>query len=150
MATEQERNRALVLQMYDEVWNKGNLGFVNVAVSPKFQDHPSERFYKVPTSGREAISEAAKNFRAAMPDFHDQMIQIVSEGDRVYYLGRITGTQTAPFFQVPASGKKVNVTGIIGNRYQDFRGYPDGSVAYAAPGSTSTRIKIVRVPPCAP
>jgi hypothetical protein len=42
-----------------------------------------------------------------------------------------------------------NLPGIAGNRYQDFRGYPDGSVAYAAPGSSSTRIKIVRVLPCA-
>jgi predicted SnoaL-like aldol condensation-catalyzing enzyme len=118
MATEQERNRALVLQLYDEVWNKGNLGFVNSAVSPKFQDHPSQRFYQLPTNGREAITEAVKHFRSAMPDFHDQMIQIVSEGDRVYYLGRITGTQTAPFFQVPASGKKISVTGISGYRLE--------------------------------
>jgi steroid delta-isomerase-like uncharacterized protein len=119
MATEQERNKALVLQMYDEVWNKGNLAFVNVAVSPQFQDHPAGRFYQLPTSGREAVSEAARNFRAAMPDFHNQMIQVVSEGDRVYYLGRITGTQTAPFFQVPASGKKVNITGISGYRLEN-------------------------------
>jgi hypothetical protein len=36
-----------------------------------------------------------------------------------------------------------------GNRYQKFVSFPDGSVAYAARGSTSTRIKIVRVLPCA-
>lgn len=47
-----------------------------------------------------------------------------------------------------ADGMQVNVNDVVGNRYQEFRGYPDGSVAYAAPGSTSTRIKIVRVLPC--
>jgi hypothetical protein len=37
---------------------------------------------------------------------------------------------------------------VLGSRYQDFRAYPDGSVAYPAPGSTSTKIKILRVLPC--
>ncbi|MET0595454.1 MAG: hypothetical protein ABW133_22335, partial [Polyangiaceae bacterium] len=51
-----------------------------------------------------------------------------------------------------AEGVAFNVTalGITGNRYQDFRGYPDGSVAYAAPGSSNTRIKILRILPCGP
>lgn len=37
---------------------------------------------------------------------------------------------------------------VPGNRYQDFRAFPDGSVAYAAPGDTPTSIKILRVLPC--
>jgi hypothetical protein len=37
---------------------------------------------------------------------------------------------------------------VLGSRYQDFRSYPDGSVAYPAPGSTGTKIKILRVLPC--
>jgi hypothetical protein len=37
---------------------------------------------------------------------------------------------------------------VLGSRYQDFRPYPDGSVAYAAPGSTGTKIKILRVLGC--
>jgi hypothetical protein len=40
------------------------------------------------------------------------------------------------------------VSGVQGNRYQEFRAFPDGSVAYPAPGSTNTKIKIVRVLPC--
>jgi hypothetical protein len=47
-------------------------------------------------------------------------------------------TQGAPF----------NIAGVTGSRYEDFRTYPDGSVAYAAPGSAPTKIKIVRVSPC--
>jgi hypothetical protein len=49
-----------------------------------------------------------------------------------------------------ADGAQINIPDVDGNRYQAFRGYPDGSVAYAAPGSTSSRIKIIRVPACAP
>ena len=37
---------------------------------------------------------------------------------------------------------------VLGSRYQDFRSYPDGSVAYPAPGSSGTKIKILRVLGC--
>jgi hypothetical protein len=37
---------------------------------------------------------------------------------------------------------------ILGSRYQDFRAFPDGSVAYPAPGTTTTKIKILRVMGC--
>ncbi len=37
---------------------------------------------------------------------------------------------------------------VAGNRYQEFKPYPDGSVAYAAPGSSNTKIKILRIMPC--
>jgi hypothetical protein len=47
-----------------------------------------------------------------------------------------------------AQGAAFNVAGVTGSRYQDFRTYPDGSVAYAAPGSAATKVKIVRVSPC--
>jgi len=37
---------------------------------------------------------------------------------------------------------------VLGSRYQDFRAYPDGSVAYPAPGSNSTSINILRILAC--
>ena len=47
------------------------------------------------------------------------------------------------------AGTAVKVTpNVLGSRYQDFRAYPDGSVAYPAPGSSGTKIKILRVLPC--
>jgi len=35
-----------------------------------------------------------------------------------------------------------------GNRYQDLVAFPDGSVAFTAPGSSATKVKILRVLPC--
>jgi hypothetical protein len=37
---------------------------------------------------------------------------------------------------------------ITNNRYQEMKPFPDGSVAYPAPGSASTKIKILRVMAC--
>jgi hypothetical protein len=49
----------------------------------------------------------------------------------------------------PASAGPLKLSpNVLGSRYQDFRAYPDGSVAYPAPGSSGTKIKILRVLPC--
>ena len=37
---------------------------------------------------------------------------------------------------------------VKGNRYQEFKAYPDGSVAYAAAGSGATKIQILRIYRC--
>jgi hypothetical protein len=37
---------------------------------------------------------------------------------------------------------------VLNNRYQEMKPFPDGSVAYPAPGSSNTKIKILRVLPC--
>jgi hypothetical protein len=44
-------------------------------------------------------------------------------------------------------GEQVPIA-VPSNQFQDFRDYPDGSTAYPAPGSGSTKIKIARVLPC--
>ncbi|MDP9151283.1 MAG: hypothetical protein M3O36_15270 [Myxococcota bacterium] len=47
-----------------------------------------------------------------------------------------------------AEGSPYSVAGVTASRYQDFRAYPDGSVGYAAPGSSATKAKILRILPC--
>ncbi|WP_437721052.1 hypothetical protein [Sorangium sp. So ce861] len=46
-----------------------------------------------------------------------------------------------------AEGEPLEVD-VLGNRYQDFVAFPDGSVAFAAPGSASTKVRVLRVLAC--
>jgi hypothetical protein len=62
--------------------------------------------------------------------------------------GRKLYVQTLDASTGAAEGAPYYVSGVLGSRYQDFRAFPDGSVAYPAPGSTATSIKILRVSPC--
>ncbi len=119
MATESERNKAVVLQMYEEVWNKGNYAFLMQSVAADFIDHAPTGFFQFPAHGLAAIAEAAVNFRKAIPDYHMQMIQAVAEEDRVVYLGQITGTHTGDFLKFPATGNKISLMGIYDYRMKD-------------------------------
>jgi hypothetical protein len=58
-------------------------------------------------------------------------------------------TGAAPAGSTTASAGPLKLTpNVLGSRYQDLRAYPDGSAAYPAPGSSGTKIKILRVLPC--
>jgi hypothetical protein len=54
-------------------------------------------------------------------------------------------TQSAATGEAEGGPYQVNVTG---NRYYEFRDYPDGSIAYPTAGSSSTKIDILRILPC--
>ncbi len=119
MATEQIRNKQLILTFYDEVWNRGNINLVDVMVSPDFVDHPPTRFFQLPTHGQDAVRQAVQQFRHAMPDFSSQPLKITAERDRVAYLGQFTGTHSGNFFQHAASGNKVDLTWTAFYRIDD-------------------------------
>jgi hypothetical protein len=60
-------------------------------------------------------------------------------------LDRKTGAAIGTPVTVPSSG-----TGsAYGNRYYAFKPFPDGSVAFPSPGSSASKLKILRVLPCA-
>jgi hypothetical protein len=54
---------------------------------------------------------------------------------------------SVPYYSAAAVSKPISVP-VLNNRYQEMRAFPDGSVAYSAPGSASTKMKILRVMPC--
>jgi hypothetical protein len=71
-----------------------------------------------------------------------------NDPDRKMYIEVIDRTTgAAPAGASSASAGPLQVA-VLGSRYQDFRAYPDGSVAYPAPGSSATTINILRVLSC--
>jgi predicted ester cyclase len=119
MGEEQQRYVDLVLREYDEVWNKANFDYADVAVHSEFTDHPPTRFFDVGRTGPDALKEAARNFLSAAPDFHDTPELVVAEGDMVAYLGMISGTQTGELFGFPVTGRKFRVWGVNFFRMRD-------------------------------
>jgi len=108
----EDRLRDLVLKMYDDVWNHGRFDIADVAIHKDFDDHPPTRFFDVGRRGPDALVGAAREFRSAAPDFHDAPELVLVEGDRVAYLGQITGTQLNPMFGFPGTGRRLRVWGV--------------------------------------
>jgi predicted ester cyclase len=55
----------------------------------------------------------------AFPDWHEEILFMVAEGDKVAYISRGTGTQTGPMGPIPATGKFVSVDNYIIQRIEN-------------------------------
>src|SRR5262249_30254519 len=106
-------NAAIVRQFVEEVLNKGNIE----ATGKYFHEDMVEQ---VPLPGQgpglAGLKEVLSGWRAAFPDVHFEILEQVSEGDKVASRFEWTGTHRAPFLGVPATGKPVKVWGVVIDR----------------------------------
>jgi steroid delta-isomerase-like uncharacterized protein len=98
-----EANKAIVLRGV-ELWNTGNLAIADEIFAADLVDHSlidlkSYKGYVVAV-------------RAAFPDFHLEVHDIVAEGDKVVCRWTHTGTQKGEYMGVPPTGKQITVTGM--------------------------------------
>ena len=67
------------------------------------------------------MRNAAKTFRAALPDWHSDLDQLVEEGDVVMERFHASGTHRGELMGVPATGRTLSLPGINVFRIEDGR-----------------------------
>lgn len=92
--------------LYDEVLNKGNLDAVGEFLVPDYVEHPEE------VHGLEAFKERMRIFRAAFPDLHVTVEEVLVNGDRASSRTTITGTQTRDLMGIPPTSRSINVLAV--------------------------------------
>src|SRR5262249_39446424 len=66
----------------------------------------------VSVQGRDGFRDYMRTVRRAFPDFHNQVEEIIAEGDRVVARLTYTGTHQGELFGVAATGRKVSYAGV--------------------------------------
>lgn len=102
VAATPEANKAVIRRFYEQL-NRKNMGVVDELVSSDFQQHAS-----LPGGpGRQGLKDWFAQLRAAFPDFHFTLDDVVAEGDRVAI--RMTGryTHRGEFLGVAPTGKPI-------------------------------------------
>ena len=116
--SELERNKEVIRRFVDEVQNEKNWDafdelnhpdFVNLSAPPGV---PSDR-----EGGKLYLS----GFLNAFPDSQFTIDDMIAEGDQVVTKKTFTGTQTADFAGIPASGKRVTLQFVDIMRVRDGR-----------------------------
>jgi len=92
-----EENKAIVRRWIEEI-NKGNLGILDGLVAPDFF-HPTHQL-----RGPEGIKQFYTMFLNVFSDIHETVKDIIAEGDKVWFLEKVTGTSS--------SGKKMDATAL--------------------------------------
>jgi steroid delta-isomerase-like uncharacterized protein len=101
--------KALVRHFFEEVWNKGNVAETKSFLAPEFVSH---NFLDVRIVGPSEYGGAVADYRAAFPDLHTTLEDVLVDGDRVVVRGADRGTHRGDFLGFPASGREVTATWI--------------------------------------
>ena len=103
-----EENKAVVRRFY-EVFRAGDMSIVDEVLSSSFVEHNP---FPEQAPGPEGMKQLLGMMRAAFPDSAILLEDLVAEGDKVAVRAEMTGTHRGEFMGIPATGKKVTVTGI--------------------------------------
>jgi steroid delta-isomerase-like uncharacterized protein len=112
-----QTNAEIVQRVADEIWNQGNLAAVGELFADDFVNYD-------PNPGGvtdlEGYRKGVLRWRAAFPDYHVEVHDLIAEKDKVGARYTVTGTHQGELFGVPASGIRVMMKGI--NIYRLYRG----------------------------
>jgi len=96
-----EKNKAIIRKMV-EASNKRNLAVFNEFIDEFIALDFVDRDWKGEVQGREHVKRAYAKVLKDYPDLHETIEDIIAEGDKVWLLEKVTGTDS--------SGKKMDAT----------------------------------------
>jgi steroid delta-isomerase-like uncharacterized protein len=110
-----EANKQVIREFLEDVINQGRFDRANDLVKEDFvelEPLPGQR------QGREGLVAVLAQFRAAFPDIHWDIFEMVAEGDKVVTRFTWAGTHRDTFLGIPGTGKHVEVKGVVIDRLE--------------------------------
>lgn len=109
-------NKKVLAAFVEDVINQGRLERADDLVAVDFVELdplPGQQ------QGREGLKDVIGGMRAAFPDIHWVMEEMIAEGDKVVSRFTWTGTHRATFLGIPPTDNKVTVKGVVIDRLAD-------------------------------
>jgi steroid delta-isomerase-like uncharacterized protein len=104
-----EKNRAALARFVDFI-NNGDTTIIDEVVHPDFVELDPMPGQK---EGPEGLKEIILVIRAAFPDIEWKVVEDIAEGDKVASRFTWTGTHLGSFLGIPATGKRVTMSGTV-------------------------------------
>ncbi len=105
MSTEQ--NKQLVLDFYNAV-SRHDFDALDTYLAPDFVDHDSGPG----PLNREEVKANFRGVQQGVPDMHIQVQELLLDGDMSSAMVMMTGTQTGPLMNIPATGRPFKMKGV--------------------------------------
>jgi steroid delta-isomerase-like uncharacterized protein len=108
-----ENNKAITRRFYEEVFDRGNLAYVDEVLDTDCVDHDTFN----PMGTRDGFRQSVASLKEAFPDSKMVIEDLITEGDKVVVRVTMQGTNTGPLSMgpgstIPATGKSLTATGI--------------------------------------
>jgi steroid delta-isomerase-like uncharacterized protein len=116
-----EANKALVGRFVETFWNRGDMSAIGDSMATDAIIHQPE------VGSTDGLAAFNRTLRAAFPDWHSTLEEMVAEGDTVAERWTGRGTHSGEFQGIAPTGRQVEVPGVVFYRIRDgkiveFRG----------------------------
>lgn len=111
--------RVLAQRFTDEVINAQDLGAALDAIV--IEDFIEQNPLPGQGPGRQGLADVLASMFAGFPDLHWNVLDTLTEGDRIMSLSIWTGTHLGDFMGIPATGRSVSVEAWTIDRYRDAK-----------------------------
>jgi non-heme chloroperoxidase len=105
-----ERNKATFRRYIEEVGKDEQLDIADEIFAEKYLSHQSDG--TALERGPEDVKKFVMEYRTAFSDIEDIVEDMIGEGDRVVTRWTLRVTHTGEFRGIPATGKRITITGI--------------------------------------
>ncbi len=105
-----ERNKATFRRYVEEVWKDEKLDIADEVFAETYLSHQSDG--TALERGPEDVKKFVKEYRSAFSDIEDIVEDMIGEGDKVVTRWTLRATHTGEFRGIPATGKRITITGI--------------------------------------
>lgn len=120
-----EENKVIVRRFFEELLSAGNLAVADELLAPTYVNYfPG---LPEPVRGPEAFKHLVATYRAAFPDMHVVVDDLIAEGDTVAVRFTVRGTHQGEFQGLAPTGKSVTMPGQV------FYHFVDGKIAEDRP-----------------
>ncbi|MFB6340950.1 ester cyclase [Saccharicrinis sp. FJH62] len=116
-----------VVKKYHEVWSNGQVNELDKILAPDFVCHFIDG---IEWKGIEGANSSITSHRKSFPDWNEEIVDMISEGDKVVTRFKSTGTQLGAFNGLDPTGKKVTIYEtaiyrIANGKIAEQWGFPD-------------------------
>ncbi|MCH7842961.1 MAG: ester cyclase [Chloroflexi bacterium] len=111
-------NKKLIHHYYDDLWNRWDDAVIDEIIAPDIQFRGS---LGVTVAGRSKFRGYVAQVRAAFPDFHNHVEELLAEGDGVMARLTYSGTHLGELYGAAPTGKRVEYGGIALFKISDGR-----------------------------
>ena len=113
-----EENKEKMRRVLEEAFGQGKVEVIDEVLRSDFVCYdPNSEAGEV--RGADTIKGEIEYFRNAVPDLTYTVEDQVAEGDKVVSRYTVRGTHQGEFFGVPGSGKRIEMTGINIDRFDE-------------------------------
>jgi steroid delta-isomerase-like uncharacterized protein len=113
-----QENKEMMRRLLEEAFGEGKTEVVDELLHSDFVCYdPNSESGEI--RGAETIKGEIEYFRNAVPDLTYSVEDQVAEGDKVVSRYTVSGTHQGEFFGIPGSGKRIEMTGINIDRFDE-------------------------------